>query len=406
MRIAIVASSYPRFDQDGNARFMRSIAEAQAARGHEVHVIAPYAPQVRPYATPVHLHWFRYGPAALSLMGHAGALENDRALKKTAYALAPLFFLAQAATLARVIRRHHIDLIHAHWVVPNGVAAALLSRVTGLPLFVTLHGSDVYLALRHRWLGRLARGVFARARAVTACSPDLAEGALKVGADPGRVTVIPYGASPDAIVPKTDDPELRARLGLPPEAEVVLALGRLVGKKGFAYFVQAVPQILAERPNAWFVIVGEGAERAHLQQLAQDLNVAARVLLPGAAPWADVSRYLSMSALLAVPSVHDIGGNMDGLPNTVLEAMAAARPVVATPIGGIPLAIQSGQTGLLVPEADATALAAAIVQLLQSPEQRNQMGRAARDRIERELNWNNMTERFEQFYAQALPDRL
>lgn len=399
MRIAIVASSYPRFEQDGNARFMRSIAEAQAARGHDVHVIAPHTPQVRPYATPVHLHWFRYGPAALSLMGHAGALENDRALKKTAYALAPLFFLAQAATLARVIHRYQIDLIHAHWVVPNGVAGALLSRIRGLPLFVTLHGSDVYLSTRKRWLGRMARWVFTRAREVTACSPDLAEGAFAVGADRSHLHVIPWGASPEVFASPLDDDALRAQLQLPPDAPIVLALGRLVGKKGFDYLIRAVPEVLAQRPEVRFVIVGQGPEHERLQQLAQSLNVADRVLLPGAAPWSEVASYLKMCTMFVVPSVHDMGGNLDGLPTTVLEAMAAGRPVIATPIGGIPLVVEQDRTGLLVTEADSPALARAIVQLFNSPEQIARLGREARSRVEHTLNWAAVAQRFDQLYG-------
>jgi hypothetical protein len=92
MRICLVTSSYPRFDQDGNARFVLSIAEAQAALGHEVHILAPYTPHVQPCTSPVHVHWFKYvWPTRWGVMGHAAALENDRNLRGAALWQTPLF---------------------------------------------------------------------------------------------------------------------------------------------------------------------------------------------------------------------------------------------------------------------------------------------------------------------------
>ena len=404
MRICLVTSSYPRFEQDGNARFVRSIAEAQAALGHEVHVVAPYAPEVRPYPSPVRLHWFRYvWPARLGVMGHARALENDRRLRSSAYWLAPLYFAAQSLAMAHVVRRYRMDLIHAHWVVPNGVSAALISRWTRLPLYVSLHGSDVYLAARKTWLRGLAAWTFQHARGVTACSPELADGAVRMGADRERIHLVPWGASPEVFADHADDGHLRNRLGIPRDAVIVLGLGRLVAKKGFDVLIRAAPRVLTQHPSTWFVIGGDGPERGRLLSLADEVNVSHRVILTGSVPWTEVPDYLSMSDIFVVPSMRDVSGNLDGLPTTVLEAMAAGRPVIATPVGGISMVVENGKTGVIVPEANSEVLANALVRLLGSPDERKRLGRESRDRVRRDLNWAAIARRFDSLYGTYLP---
>jgi len=399
VRICIVTSSYPRFEQDGNARFVRSIAEAQAASGHEVHVVAPYAPEVRPYASPVHVHWFRYvWPARLGMMGHARALQNDRSLSGAVFWQAPAFSLSLVLRLLRLTRRHQIELMHGHWVIPSGFLAGWAARLTGRPFFISLHGSDMYLAQRSAWFGRVATWAFRQARGVTACSQALADSALSLGASPESTRVIPYGADPTQFDVRDASPELRRRLNLPPDDRVILAAGRLVGKKGFVHLVRAMPRVLACVPQARLVILGEGPERPLLEQLEDELGLSGRMLLPGAVPWSEMPNYLTACDVFAMPSVLDATGNLDGLPNVILEAMAAGRPVVATRVGGIPLAVQDNQTGILVDGADPDQLSAALIRLLTSAEERAAMGRAARARIETELNWIELAKRFDRIY--------
>ena len=402
MRICLVTSSYPRFEEDGNARFIRSIAEAQAALGHDVHVVAPYAPQVRPYDSPVHVHWFRYvWPARWGRMGHAQSLDNDRSLARTVWLQLPLFSLGLLVSAQRIIRRYRIDLIHAHWVLPSGVLSGALARFNRKPLFISLHGSDVYLALKGSWLSRLVGWAFRRAQGVTGCSQPLVDGAVTLGALPARAVVVPYGAEPSRFDPEIGAPEVRQGLGIASEDAMILAAGRLVAKKGFAHAVRAMPHILSAVPNARLVIIGEGPERAKLERERDALGLGERVHLPGAVAWQAVRKYLAACDVFVMPSVIDTSGNLDGLPNVILEAMAAGRPVVATRVGGIPLAVQDGRTGVLVSDANPEHLASALAAILTSPGTRASMGRAGRARIVSELNWMQVAHRIDQLYSQA-----
>jgi glycosyltransferase involved in cell wall biosynthesis len=403
MRICLVTSSYPRYEQDGNARFVRSIAEAQAALGHEVHVLAPYTPQVCPVVSPVQLHWFRYVlPTRWGVMGHAAALENDRNLRHAVLWQSPLYGLFLTLALQRVVSRWKIDLIHAHWVIPTGFLASWVALSNRKPLFISIHGSDMYMAQRSALFGTMASWAFRHAQGVTACSQPLADSAVALGASPQSVRVIPYGADPSRFNSEVISPGVRSRLGFSPDELVILAVGRLVGKKGFDRLVRAMPQVLAAVPQARLVIAGDGPERTLLEQLVVDLGLSGKVLLPGIVAWTEMPSYLAASEVFVMPSVRDVTGNVDGLPNVILEAMAAGRPVVATRIAGIPLVVQGNHTGILVEEAAPEQLSRALIRLLKSREERIVMGQAGRMRVERELNWMESAKRVDQMYREAL----
>jgi len=181
-----------------------------------------------------------------------------------------------------------------------------------------------------------------------------------------------------------------------------LGVGRLVYKKGFEYLIRAIPLVVSEFENVLFVIGGEGPLRSQLRQISRELGVQNHLLLPGAIPWDEMPSYLSMCDVFVAPCVRDHQGNVDGLPNVVLEAMACSKPIVATAVGGLPEVIRSGDNGLLVEEKKPFQLAEALKRLLGSPEERSRYGLSSRSKVERALNWDQMGEAMVRIYTSAL----
>ena len=151
--------------------------------------------------------------------------------------------------------------------------------------------------------------------------------------------------------------------------------------------------VLNEFPRARLVIAGEGDLKLELTQLAAGLGISEKVILPGHISWEDTPAFLCLCNLFVVPSVQDHQGNVDGLPNVLLEAMAAGRPIVASRIAGIPAVIQDSVNGLLIPPKDPDALSRAMNYLLEESAIRESLSSAARTSVQSELSWSVVSQR-------------
>jgi phosphatidyl-myo-inositol dimannoside synthase len=179
-------------------------------------------------------------------------------------------------------------------------------------------------------------------------------------------------------------------------------VGRMATKKGFDVLVAALPGLLAAHPEAHWVLAGAGDRLEEWRRAAAGMEGGGRVHCPGEVLRDALPGLYRAADLFVLPAVHDRKGNVDGLPNVILEAMASGLPVVASGISGIPLAVVDGETGALVPERDATALATALAALLADPARRRALGRAGRRRAVAELTWDAVAARYRDAYAQAL----
>jgi glycosyltransferase involved in cell wall biosynthesis len=261
----------------------------------------------------------------------------------------------------------------------------------------------VYVAERHRVVRTAARAVFARAAYVTACSDDLRDRARRMGAAQDRTLTIPYGVDVRRFAP---DPARRAAvrraIGVG-DAPFVFAAGRLVAKKGFGVLIDAADRLRSAYPALRVLIAGDGDMRTELEARAQRTDGAVRLL--GARAQDEVGQLAAAADVVAVPSVHDEAGNVDGLPNVALEALATATPVVASDAGGLRQVIEDGGTGRLVPERDPAALADALRWVLDHPAEAAGLGAAGRARVEACYGWTQVAARLEAVYDAAATGR-
>ena len=379
---------------------MRDIARALVRGGDRVRVILPSGPQVPAAWTEegVEARSFRYAPRRFEVLGYGRSLRADEAIRGPSRLVAPLYLLAARRALARELASGPWDLVHAHWIVPNGVAAAPLGR--RVPLVVGLHGSDVFLAEKS-YLRPLVARALRRTRVLTSCSPELARRVEALGFDGARSRVIPYGVDVGLFRPDAARRALwRERLGIEGDAPLALSVGRMATKKGFHLLVEELPRLLAEHPAARFVFAGGGDRLEELRRTAAPLGE--RVHFVGAVLHDELPDLYRAADLFVLPAIHDPRGNVDGLPNVVLEAMASGLPVVASAVSGIPLAVTDGETGLLVREGDGESLRKAVAALVADPAARRRMGAAARRRTETDLTWDAVGARYREAYELAL----
>ncbi|GIK71446.1 MAG: glycosyl transferase family 1 [Chloroflexota bacterium] len=394
MHIGVLTHNYPRFAGDFSGTFVEALCEELAAQGQQVTVWAPYDPAYhRPPDGAVRLRLYRYvWPDSLHRLGYMRTMQSDLALRLEAYALSPMLFVRGVQAVMADAQRFHPDVLHAHWLLPNGFIGAVVSRRLGIPLTISIPGSDAQVARSNPLFRAMARFALNQAGLLTANSADLRDAVLPLGADLNRFDMIIYGTDPAALRP--DDSgvmELRQQLKIGKDDVVALCVGRMVPKKGFDVLIRALAEPLLHDLPIVAVMVGEGDDKAAWQALAAELGVAERLRWVGSVPKTEIGRYYNMADFLAMPSVSKPA---DGLNVCVLDAMSCAKPVIGTPVAGNPLAIVDGVTGLIAPEQDPATLAAAVALLATNPAARQAMGAAARTRIETELGWPHLARRY------------
>jgi glycosyltransferase involved in cell wall biosynthesis len=332
MRVAVLTTSYPRFQGDAAGRFVGDAVEHVRARGVDVEVVGPQ-------------QFHNFGIA----YGH-GIIGNLRRRPWLA-----IFLPALLASFVRAARRVDADLLHAHWLPAGWVAAR-----TEKPYLVQVWGTDVELARR---VPQLARTVLGRAQLVITASTALAEQARELGAR--DVRVIPSGVEIPATVGEEADP---------PE---VLYAGRLSTEKG-------VLELLDAARGMNLVVAGDGPLRRRV---------------PGARGFVaheELERLYARAAVVVCPS------RREGFGVTCLEAMAHARPVVATSVGGLRDLVVDGETGIVIPPRDAAALRTALERLLGDRELRRRLGSAARERAGERFSWDVITDATLAAYSDAI----
>jgi glycosyltransferase involved in cell wall biosynthesis len=403
LRIVLLTSSYPRFPGDSSAPFVKSIAEGIARHGHDVEVVVPYDAEIRKVETNnVHINRFRYiWPTQFHIVGHARSLFADVKLRLPAIGLMPFFLVAAFFKLMEVTKKQKSQVIYVHWVLPNGLIAAWVAAIRRIPFVISIHGSDMYVA-QQNWLFRsIASSIFKRAAAVTACSPELRQAAIALNA-PKDTLLLAYGADPALFHPSLKLLEDRHSFGWDQSELIIATIGRMVYKKGFNFLIEAVPEIIKRYPQVRLVVGGDGPLRRELAAQAEKLGVSKHVSFTGRIPWDHLQEFLSSSDIFILPSVKDKFGNMDGLPTVLLEAMSCGIPIIASKIGGVVMVVENGRTGLIVPPGDPHALAEAICSLAGDPDKRQAIGKAARQAIEQQFNWNNVVIKLIDLLEQAI----
>ena len=199
---------------------------------------------------------------------------------------------------------------------------------------------------------------------------------------PDRIQVCYQGADLSIYDSNKHNQKVRARvrseLGIDVKNTVIATIARLELSKGHQYLLQTAARVLQEHSNVIFIIAGEGSEKAHIEQIAHSLGISDRIVFTGFVN--DIAQLLSVVDFLVQPSLEE------GLSNAVMEAMAMAKPIVATNVGGVSELIVQGETGLMVPPMDSERLTEAILQLLKDKNRMNAMGVAGRRRMETHFN--------------------
>ena len=301
---------------------------------------------------------------------------------------------AELHELLRVLSRIDARVLHIYF---GQIAVHLLPliRTWENPSIVSFHGADVTVDMNKPTYREATRQMLVAVKLILVRSESLRSAVMELGCDAKKIEVQRTG------IPLEEFPFRERSLPTNGEWRFVQA-GRLIEKKGLPVTLRAFAAFLAQYPNAQLTIAGEGPLLGELKKLAHELNIDGRVSFTGFISQSQLRDVYFRSHIFLHPSQTGQDGNQEGVPNSMLEAMATGLPVFATRHGGIPEAIENGVSGVLVPERDHEALARALLHGAQNPDFLSRIARSGAQVVRKEFDLNSQAQRLENVYLRLI----
>ncbi len=396
MKILMITSKFPRFENDPQPPFVFLFAKALVGLGHEVWAVAPHdsGAKMEEVIDGVRIFRFRYFiPASMQRLSYGPGIPTNIHNSLFAAFQVPFFILSEIALARMVAKKFRPDVVHAHWGFPQGLAA----KFTGIPYFVNFYGGEFSMARKFRlmwllrWIVRGSVGSFTVTNYYVSMMRD-------AGLDMVRIP-IPLGVDTSRFRPGVaGSGDIRERLCKKGEL-LVLFVGRLVERKGPDYLVSAFQKVARQIPNARLVMVGGGPMEKSLKLQADRLGISVNFL--GEIPNAELPKYYCAADIFVLPSIVDRHGDREGQGVVYAEAMACGIPVIGTSTGGIPDVI-SKDVGLLVNEKDPEDLARSIIRLLKDARLRKSMGENAYKLVQERFSWGKIAAEYIKIFGQGM----
>jgi phosphatidylinositol alpha-1,6-mannosyltransferase len=291
------------------------------------------------------------------------------------------------AQLAQICFRQQVDVVLCETVLPDGLSGWLLNQTLGIPYVVHAMGHDLAEASVNEWRRARLSGILESASKLIAISGFMGDVLIQQGADPDKVAVVVPGVN--RMFLERDDGRallIRDRFGLRGK-KVIVTVSRLVERKGQDKVIEAMPGILDAVPDAVYLVVGDGPDRARLHSLASRLGVDNRVIFVGSVPYDEAPAFYSAADVFAMPN-REMPGDFEGFGIVFLEANARGLPVIGGRSGGAQNAVADGFSGYLVNPTDVDDVARRLIELLRDPELAQRLGENGRSRVKAEFSWD------------------
>jgi glycosyltransferase involved in cell wall biosynthesis len=384
MHVLTLTPFYPNSADDASGSFVAESVRAVQDCGVDSSVIAvqPLHRSLPGVDSKSPASWKKY----FCLPGNAGLSSAGRFL-----------YAALKSQMQQLHAQRPISLIHAHAALPCGQAAMLLARNLGIPFVVTVHGLDAFSTRQvPGWFGRrcyrASKEVYGAAARVICISEHVARRVREGSGDAHNIRVVYNGVDSSLFAPTLTSTENAA-----PAGDVILSVGNLIPIKGHELLLRSVAAIAPDHPQVQCRIIGDGPERAPLQELARELHIADRVHFMGRSPRAEVAAAMRECMLFALPSWYE------GLGCVYLEAMSAERPVIACRGQGIEEIIRHKENGWLIEPKNLSDLTAAFNQVLSDRALRADLGRNARQTILQSHTLAHQAGQLISVYRESLP---
>ena len=367
-RILCVTSNFPRWTGDSTTPFVLHLAQDLQQLGWRIDVLSPHAERtaLREILGGVQVERFRYlWPSSLETICYQGGALINLRKNRANYLKLPALISSEGLNLFLRLKGGKYDLLHSHWILPQGFTGILAAGPLGIPHVVTVHGGDVF-GLQGALLTTFKRFTLRHADAVTVNSSVTERAVTEISPALKELHRIPMGVSTNEMKVSTSFVELRNRYRRG-NGPLLIFVGRLVEEKGVEDLIRAVDILVPRFPDITALIIGEGQDRPDLEGLTKTFGLSDRVIFTGWVKPDDISAYLAAGDIFVGPSREASDGWIEAQGLTVIEAMVAKTPVITTRVGGVVDSVKHEETGLLVNERSPDEIAKAVERIVGEP---------------------------------------
>lgn len=389
-KLLVLSSTYPRWLGDPEPGFVHQLSRRLIPE-FDVHVICPHSKNALSYELldGVHIYRFRYAPEVLETLVHGGGILSNIKSNRWKYFLLIPFFIGLAWTILKLHRKIRPDILHAHWIIPQGFILAVISTFTKLPpVLLTSHGGDLFGV--DSYIMRVIKCfILKRFKKITVVSSAMIKKVEELGGQKENLYVLPMGVDLSGLfVPDKNIERVPNR---------ILFVGRIVEKKGLIYLIGALAKLKKKYPSVHLIIAGDGSdyEKDKIKEKIEKFNLVDSILFLGAVPQSDLPRLYREASVFVAPFVVASSGDQEGLGLVALEAIGCLCPVVLGRVAAVEAFYQDvGLSPAIVNSRDENEIANAIEKVFQDPDFNQKLTLTLSEKIFKKLNWNFVSKEY------------
>jgi glycosyltransferase involved in cell wall biosynthesis len=403
LNILVLTSTFPRWEGDAIPPFVYELSRRLADK-HNVLVLAPYIRGAKKQERIANIevfrfkYWFEKG----RLLADGHAMHSNLLNNRWLWLQVPFFLYFQILMIRRIVKSHKIDVIHAHWIIPQCLSAVIstLFLKRKPEIVATIHGGDIFGL---RWANGLKRLLWNRLSGLTVVSTTISDEVEEIGIkEDVSLEVIPMGVDTKLFSPDKHSLELRTLYAS--DGPLILYVGRFSEKKGVHYLIKAMPEVLAKHSFATLLLVGYGEQEEDLRYLCDSLGLPDnRIVFAGAISNEKLPPYYATADIFVGPSIRMPDGNREGAGTTFAEAMSCGINVITTDLPNFRDFIFDGENGFIVKQKNPEAIAKKILDILGHPDRR--VGRNAREYIVEHYDWELIAGRYNDFFRRVSQEK-